>query len=70
MDPSQIDTEFDDLERRLLALAFTLPKERDAPALESTPVAALDVETMAAYLRSELNEAQLRAFESDIRGNP
>ncbi len=70
MDPSQIDTEFDDLERRLLALAFTLPRQSDAPALESTPVAALDVETMGAYLRGELNEAQLRAFESDVRGNP
>ena len=70
MDQSQIDTEFDDLERRLLALAFTLPRQSDAPALESTPVAALDVETMGAYLRGELNEAQLRAFESDVRGNP
>lgn len=70
MDPNQIDTEFDDLERRLLALAFTLPRQSDAPALESTPVAALDVETMGAYLRGELNEAQLRAFESDVRGNP
>lgn len=70
MDPSQIDTEFDDLERRLLALTFTLPRQSDASALQSTSVAALDVETMGAYLRSELNEAQLRAFESDIRGNP
>ena len=70
MDPSQIDTEFDDLERRLLALTFTLPRQSDASALQSASVAALDVETMAAYLRSELNEAQLRAFESDIRGNP
>ena len=70
MDPSQIDTEFDDLERRLLALTFTLPRQSDAPALQSASVAALDVETMGAYLRGELNEAQLRAFESDIRGNP
>ena len=60
------------LESRLLALALSMPRGGDLSGVDDAALQPpeFDLDTLGAYLRGELSDERLAAFEAAVRGHP